>query len=183
MQRTEKKKRRILCIAAITVSFVLFTGIRYQNGADGKETPEILLDFPDAIRQQCQKLEEMRADFLQETAQKEEEKEEPEEVREASLVEQISDPTLRMYSWSTPGLVDPPYCSYAQEEGLDASEFGYMPEAGLGGEEAAEWGGRYSVPPGAGAGKDPGIRGSFDKKQCGGVGKLPMVLCKPRELL
>lgn len=107
-----------------------------------KKIPLTSLELPALIERQFQELRQTPPIFSEET---EEEKNEVkqnhiEEDAEISLVEQISNPRLEICSWSTPGLVDPPYCSFAQEEQVELSEYGIAPRSNLELEKAKEWG-------------------------------------------
>ena len=107
-----------------------------------KKIPLTSLELPALIERQFQELRQTPPIFSEET---EEEKNEVkqnhiEEDAEISLVEQISNPRLGICSWSTPGLVDPPYCSFAQEEQVEFSEYGIAPRSNLELEKAKEWG-------------------------------------------
>lgn len=140
--KTPKNKRKWYIVGMIGI-IVVSVCMLCQENTGGRAESLTGLALPEAIERQCRELQQKRIAFLEE-AQEEEAKtelDEISEVMEANLVEQISNPRMQMYPWSTPGLVERPFRSLAQDEQIETQEFEYIPKAGLDPVEAAKWGG------------------------------------------
>lgn len=129
---------RIGIVGMVLASAFIICKLRERE----KKIPLTSLELPALIERQFQKLGQALPRFPEET---EEEKNEVKqnhigEDTEINLVEQISNPRLGICSWSTPGLVDPLYCSYAQEEQIEFSEYEIVPRSNLEIENAKDWG-------------------------------------------